>query len=224
MNSGGGSRLQLADPDALSDDVRRASSGLDSGEFEQARRIARRGGVASTPQIAQLVIALIAEDRRHDGSVGLGLAITIATTIWAIARLASQPLDLETWVVTAAAAVSLPSSFVQMRSRTRRTEVERASAPLAQAAPASGDLAPLPLISLPALLRRQIPGLFVSGLIFGLLISAINGHPITALRVLTTAELWTVVVMLLIVWRAWQRARPERARNGSQSAGNEPTR
>jgi uncharacterized membrane protein YedE/YeeE len=208
-------RLQLADPAALSDDVRRASRGLASSEVEQARRIALRGGVASTPEMAQLVIALIAEDRRRNGSVALTLAITIGAVVWAIVRLASQALDLETWVVIAAAAVMLPSTFAEMRSRARRTEVERANAPLAQTAHVSADVAPLPLISLPSLLRRQVPRLIVSGLLFGLFLSAVNGHPITALRVLTTAGLWTVVMMLLMVWRAWHRARPERSRTGS---------
>jgi hypothetical protein len=38
-----------------------------------------------------LVIALIAEDRRHNGSLPLTLAITIGTIVWAIVRLASPP-------------------------------------------------------------------------------------------------------------------------------------
>ena len=54
----------------------------------------------------------------------------------------------------------------------------------------------------------------------GLFTCAVDGHPITVERVLVSGGLWSLLMMLAMVWRAWRAARPQ---DSTSTTGNNPT-
>lgn len=100
------------------------------------------------------------------------------------------------------------STISEVLESRRLPRAERANRELAKAAgpmPAAIDSVPRKLGPFGAL-RRTLPIYLVSGALFGLADTAIDGRPVTIARVAWVGGLWAVLMTLLVMGRGRYRA------------------